>query len=145
MYVRTPILYRDSVEAAIYSQYPGAEINEALDYAKQFPQNAPNQDWDMWGTDYKLLKDDHHPIRTYRFFETEHEAKEEKRVDPVATLFEAMSKVKPTEQFWIQIIARPIADDPLMGMPLTAWVKKGEAIRDKLAKRPEKPKQKPII
>jgi len=139
-YIRTPVKYRDSVEAAIYSQYPEAELQEVADYTKLVPQNMPNQDWDLFGTDYTLVADDHYPIRTYRQFETEHELKEEKRIDPIANLLEAMARVKPGEQFWIQIAASPRAQEDL-----AAWLEKGRTIRDKLARRPEKPKPKPII
>lgn len=139
-FVRTWQPYRDAVESSIYSQYPEAEIQEVDDYTKYVPQNIPNKDWNMWATDYKMLKDDHYPIRTYPEFETEREAMEEKIVDPVANLLEAMSKIKPEEQFWIQIIAEPISEEPLVD-----WIKKGKIIRDKLARRPEALKQKPII
>jgi len=130
-YVRTGSAYRDAVESSLYSQYPEIELVEVDDYTKYVPQSIPNKDWDLWGTDYKLVKDDHFPIKTYPKFETEAEKEEEKRVDPVAALLEAMAKVKPGEQFWIQIIGEPIAEDPS-----NAWVKKGEELRDKLARRP---------
>jgi len=142
-FVRCGSSYRDGVEASIYSQYPEAEIHEVDDYTKYVPQNIPNKDWDMWASDYRLLKDDHYPIKTYTQFETEHEVKEEKRVDPVAELLEMMAKVKEGEQFWIQICASPTASD--WTTDFSAWMKKGLELRDKLAKRPEVTKQKPII
>lgn len=140
LYVRTAHAYRDAVESSIYSQYPDAEIEEVDDYTKYVPQNIPNEDWDMWATDYKLLKDDHFPIKTYTKFETEREKEEEEVVDPVSTLFEAMSKVKEGEQFWIQMTATPISEKGL-----SAWVHKGEEIRDKMARRPDKPVQKAFL
>jgi len=139
-FIRTPVAYRDSLEASIYSQYPEAELTEVDDYVKYVPQSIPNKEWNMWGADYKVLKDDHYPIKTYPKFETEHETKEEKRVDPVATLLESMAKVKPGEQLWIQIIAEPISETPLK-----KWLAAGEVLRDKLARRPEKSAQRPII
>ena len=131
-YIRTPSSYRDSVEASIYSQYPEAEITEADDYTKYVPQSIPNKEWDLFGADYKMLADDHFPIRTYKDFETEHEVTEEQKVDPVATLLESFSKVKPGEQFWIQISAEPVSEKPLM-----KWLAEGRGIRDKLARRPD--------
>ncbi len=139
-FVRSGAAYRDAIESSIYSQYPEAEITEVDDYTKYVPQNIPNKDWDLWASDYKLLKDDHFPIKTYPKFETETEREEEKRVDPVAALLEAMAKVKPGEQLWIQIIAEPVSEGPA-----AAWIRKGEEIRDRLARRPGVPKQKPII
>ncbi len=128
-FVRAPVELRDSVESTIYSQYPEAEIMEAEDYTKTVPQDIPNKEWDLWGADYRLLKPDPYPIKTYPEFETEREALEEKRIDPVAALLEAMGRIKPGEHLWIQFLAQPATN---IEIPL---VKQGEAIRDKLAKR----------
>jgi hypothetical protein len=144
MYFRCHADYKDGVEAAIYSQYPEAEITEAQDYTKLVPHNIPNKDWDMWATDYKLDKPDYLPIATYKTFEPEKaiEAIEEKRIDPVASLFEAMSKVKPGEQLWIQISATPQAQEVA-----DAWIAKVKVERDKLARREVSSKgpHKPIV
>lgn len=139
-YIRTPVGYRDSIEAAIYTQYSEAEIKEVEDYTKSVPQNMPNKEWDLFGGDYKMLKDDHYPIKTYRQFETEREVVEEAKIDPMASLLEAMNKVKPGEQFWIQIMAAPIGETVL-----GAWIAQGKVLRDKLARRPEVSKPKPIL
>lgn len=144
-YVRIYKQYRDAVESSIYSQYPGAEITEVDDYTKYVPQNIPNKEWDLWATDYKLLKkDDHFPIKTYTQFETEQEREEEKRVDPIASLAEALSKIQPDTQFWIQIMAEPTAVDPTTAFK--RWLEDGEKLRDKIARREENQKKpKPII
>ncbi|MDO8663669.1 MAG: hypothetical protein Q7K28_02430, partial [Candidatus Wildermuthbacteria bacterium] len=139
-YIRVHQKYRDPVEANIYSQYPGAEITLAEDYTKNVPQDMPNKEWDFWGADYKFLKADPYPILTYKAFETETEALEEKRVDPMATLLENFSKVKPGEQFWVQISAESTAESFIQ-----PFLKEGLALRDILAKRPEKPKEKSMI
>jgi len=138
-YIKIPEERRDVVEACIYSQYPEAEITLAEDYTKYVPQDIPNEEWDMWGSDYRLVKPNPYPIKTYLEFEKE-TAKEEKRIDPVALLLEAMAKIKPGEQFWLQILCSPRAQEAVL-----PFLKEGEAIRDKLAKRPERPKPKPII
>ena len=148
-YIRTPVQYRAAVESSFYSQYPEIEIKEVDDYVKYVPQNIPNKDWDMFGSDYRTSKDDHYPIKTYPQFETEHEPLEEKRVDPVASLAEAMAKIKPGEQLWIQIMACPLAEDKGtqdIGVPTSIpWLAAGKALRDKLARRTENPKEKPMI
>lgn len=147
-FIRTPAVYRDSVEASIYSQYPQAELIETDDYTKYVPQDIPNKEWDMFGTDYVMARDDHYPIKTYKQFETEREVEEEKRVDPIAVLVEAMAKVKHDEHFWIQISADAVtdADIPIKGLGgLARWRKAGEKIRDKLARRQEIPQAKPFL
>ncbi len=140
-YIRCHESRRNAIESSIYSQYPDAEISIVDDYTKYVPQNVPNKDWDIWGTDYELVKDDVFPIKTYtKFFEEKEAAKEEKRVDPVSTLLEGMGKLGPGEQLWIQIVAQPITTtgkEPEGGYD---FVVKGREIADALAKR-EKPKK----
>ena len=63
-YVRVHESRKNAVEASIYSQYPDAEITVADDYTKYVPQNIPNKDWDIWGTDYQLIKEDVYPLKT---------------------------------------------------------------------------------
>lgn len=138
-FIRIPATYRDSVESAIYSQYPEAEISLTEDYTKNVPSDIPNKDWDLWASDYELLKENPYPIKTYRKFETEREAVEEKRIDPVAILLEAMAKIKPEEQLWVQIMAEPITNKE------KAWITEGEEIKDKLARRPGKAVRRPMV
>ncbi len=141
-FIRCPEGNRDLVESNLYSQYPDLEITEVQDYTKFVPQDMPNKDWEMWGCDYELLKDDVYPIKTYsKFFEEKPEiAKEEKRIDPMSSLLEGMAKFKPGEQLWIQIIAVPMStyveDD---------YAKRGQIEVDKLVKRPKPKPSKPII
>ena len=137
-YIRTPERIRDSVESIIYAQYPEVEISVASDYTKDVPQDTPNK-WDVWAADYKLLRPDPYPIKTYMDFETEREAKEEKRIDPLAGLVEAMTKVNPGEQLWVQFIAEPITTAEI------PWIKEGEKIRDELAKRNSKKPSKSML
>ena len=139
-YIRCPDNRRDIVEANIYSQYPETEITLAEDYAKNIPHNIPNKDWDMWASDYKLDKPSPYPIKTYLEFETEAEKEEEKRVDPLAALLETFAKIKSGEQLWIQIQASSIGQEDA-----EPFLKEGKAIRDKIAKRPEAAKPKPMI
>jgi len=137
-YIRVPEIYRKIIESNIYSQYPEAEISEVEDYTKNIPQDIPNKDWDLFGTDFENTKPDPYPIKTYLKFETERETKEEKRIDPLSGLLEGMATLGPGEQFWVQIVVKPILEEK-------PWVKQGLEIRDKLVRRPGKPIQKPMI
>lgn len=138
-YIRCPESQRDVVESNIYAQYPETEISLAEDYVKFVPHDIPNKDWDLWGADYRLAKPDPYPIKTYRDFETETEREEEKRIDPLAQLLEALVKIKPGEKFWLQIGVSPIGQEYA-----EPFLKEGQAIKGKLAKRPVPPKPKPI-
>ncbi|MBL7155255.1 MAG: hypothetical protein ISS88_02000 [Candidatus Portnoybacteria bacterium] len=124
-FVRTLSIYRNLVEAQIYSQYPEAEIDQVNDYVQSVPADIPNKDYDLWGTELILDKEDAYPIRTYEAFE-KGLLLEEQRIDPVASLLEVMSKINEGEQIWIQTLIRPVDD---------AWKKTGEQLRDKLIGR----------
>jgi hypothetical protein len=120
-------------EGTIYSQYPDAEIRVVDDYTKKVPQDIPNKEWDMYGEDYSLLRDQSYPIKTYSmFFEEKPEViKEEKRLDSLSSILENLSKLKPTEQFWLQIIACPILDRDI------PWITDGRKLADRIARRKE--------
>lgn len=138
-YIRVPQRFRDIIESNIYSQYPEAEISEVPDYTLNIPSDIPNKDWDLWGTDIVNTKPDPYPIKTYTKFEAEVQPVEEKRIDPMAGLLEGMSVLKPGEQLWVQMVVKPIREQD------KDWIAEGIKIRDKLARRPEKPKPKPMV
>ncbi len=119
--VRTPSQYRDVVESAVYSQYPDAEITEVEDYTTWAPKEFPDENYNIWGTDIVLVKDDAIPIRTYPHFEDKVSGEYK---DPLAALLETMSKIHMGEQVWFQIIVRPTGVD---------WIKKSESLAYKLA------------
>jgi hypothetical protein len=127
-YVRSEKRFRAMLESQIYSQYPKAEIAEADDYTKNVPQDIPNDKWEMWSTAYKNTAHNAYPIRTYQEFETGRE-EEEKRVDPIASLLEAMARLKTGEQVWVQLRCFPLLEDAI---PLK---KEARVFRDKLARR----------
>ena len=147
LYVRCSEFRRNAVESSIYSQYPEAEISAVDDYTKYVPQDTPNRDWEIWGTDYFLNRDEVYPIKTYAdFFEETESAKEEKRIDPMATLLEGMAKLGPNEQLWIQVAATPVLSvKSILDGGYGDFVAKGREIADMLAKRVAKPEPKSIL
>ncbi len=124
-FIRTISEYRDLIEANIYAQYPEAEITQADDYVHSVNPDIPNQDYDLYGTELVLAKEDAYPIRTYIEFETGL-LTDKQRIDPIGSLLEVMSKLQQGEQIWIQTLVRPVKDD---------WKKAGEKLRDKLIGR----------
>ena len=135
-YVRVTAGHRPSLETTLYGHYPELEIHEVDDYTKNVPHNMPNEEWDVYGEDFILGTDQVYPIKTYeKFFEPQGEriSAEEKRIDPMASLLEAMSRLGANEQFWLQVITMSVSDtdEP-------QFRKSAESIIAKLAKRPEK-------
>ncbi|HDZ54736.1 MAG TPA: hypothetical protein ENI19_02935 [Candidatus Nealsonbacteria bacterium] len=137
-FIKTPDRTRAQIEAAIYAQYPDAEITEAKDYVNNVPYDLPNEEWDMWGRDLRLWSHDVYPIKTYPKFEEAREIKEEKRVDPLAAFLEGLSRLRPNEQLWFQIMICPFMGE-------LDWKQRGEALINKIALRPEKKAQRPMI
>jgi hypothetical protein len=107
-YVRTESKFRNLVESAIYAQYPEAEIEEVEDYVNTVPANLPNPEWNLWGVDYKLFRDDAYPIRTYHHFQ---EDVTKGMIEPLGVLADAISTLQPGHQTWFQILVRPVRDD----------------------------------
>lgn len=112
---------RNLVEATIYSQYPDAEITEVEDYAKGMPTQFPNEDYDMWGCDFKLVNSQYYPLRGYREFE---DMRTGDFMDPMHALLETMSRMGPGEQLWLQLLIKPIGVE---------WKKEGRELVKKLA------------
>ncbi|MDO8566181.1 MAG: hypothetical protein Q7S04_03300 [Candidatus Moranbacteria bacterium] len=107
MYVRTHAGFRHLIEANFYAQYPNIEIVEVPDYVHTVPITVPNKDWELWGCDFGLAKDDLYPIRTYKYFE---ESVTGKMIDPLGGVIETMGKIGPGQHMWIQWIITPIKE-----------------------------------
>ena len=97
-YAWVPRALRSFVEGQIYSQYPSVQIREAdEDYVAHEYEHSVVYSSEITLTDSEML-----PIKTFQNFE----------VDPLAGITGALAKLESTgEEVWIQILARPIADD----------------------------------
>ncbi len=105
--IRTPDVLRDLVEAHTYAQYPDAEITEVEDYTKFIPDQYPNDQYELWGSDLLLEEPDPYPIRTYMQFAEEFD---KGFIDPIAAFTEAMGRLSVGEQIWLQYIIRPLSN-----------------------------------
>jgi hypothetical protein len=111
-YVRLESKFRNFIESLIYSQYPEAEIQEVEDYTLSVPKNVPNPEWDLWGVDFKLAKDDAYPIRTYKYFQEE---VTKGMIDPLAELADVIAGLPPGQQIWLQWVITPEHDKDWQG------------------------------
>lgn len=103
--IRTPVSFRNLVEAYLYAQYPDVEIIELPDYTEDIPKGIPNKEWDLWGADFEFVRPDAYPIKTYHFFEEDITGK---MIDPIAGLIETIGKLPPGQKIWFQIIISPL-------------------------------------
>lgn len=114
--IRCANKFRDTIEAHIYAHYPDAEISEVEDYTEFIPDKWPNDQYELFGTDFKLMKPDAYPIKTYMQFAEEFD---KGFIDPISNFIELMGKLNIGEQIWLQLIIRPVKDE---------WKEEGEKI-----------------
>lgn len=97
-YVWVPKHLQNFVEGQIYAQYPTVQIREAdEDYTKrQFDHSV------IHTAELVLSENEVLPIKTFQSFE----------VDPLAGITATLGKLETNdEEVWIQVVARPIADN----------------------------------
>lgn len=123
-YIRTNSKFKNAIEAAIYSQYPEAEVTEAEDYTNYI--RFDNDIHDVWGAEFSLKGEDFLPIRTYIDFKLDKDPKEEFKVDPITPIIEWMGAIKKGEQIWFQVICRAVDGK------FENWKKEGEAALEKI-------------
>lgn len=117
--VRCLVKYRDLVEAAIYAQYPEAQITPTEDYTLGYPTKYPDPVYDVYANEFIYADNQALPIRTYPDFE--HPLTQEFK-DPLSALIETMAKLRPGEQIWFQVLVRPTSDSWKKGS--IAFIKK---------------------
>jgi len=128
--IRTPVKFRELTEAAIYAQYPEAEVTEVNDYASAVDITFPNEEYGLWGSDLELVRPYYYPIRTY--VEFEHSLSQEFK-DPMAAMLEIMNKIGKGEQIWFQIVIIPVLGHD--------WKEEGVKALNKILGIPEKVKK----
>src|SRR5680860_1768323 len=129
-YIRTPDKNIEMIEAQIYAQYPDAEIKEVEDYVTDIPDDIPSKDYELWGTDMTLGREDAYPLRTYKDYE---DTASGEFIDPISNIIEGLSKLVKGEQIWMQILIRPTDD---------SWKKEADDLVLELIGRKDKKKKK---
>jgi len=122
-----PTMHRTFFEGVIYGQYPAAEISEVEDYTLRYPWQGIDKDFDLYGTEIVLVEDDYMPVKTYHDYEDAF-AEEERYIDPHQALIEAYTNIDEDQEFWVQILVRPVE-----GSTVKEWEEEGEAAIDELA------------
>lgn len=133
-----PTTHAKFFEGVIYGQYPTAQVREVEDYTQEFPYQKLEQAYDLYGTEMIMVKDDIYPIRLYTEYEDQL-AEEDKFVDPHQSMVEAYSNINEGEQFWVQILIKPVGADVI-----SAWADRGFK-RIKEISSGEKEEKKPGI
>ncbi len=134
------------VMSALYAQYPGIEVSEAVDYTRAVHFDPDTMK--VWAADYKFTKDakkgEHYPIRTYVDYGLLDDPKEEFKVDPLVPLLEFLGSVGPNQQVWVQFIVEAHIKDARKPGHLfkktDLWRDQSEALIHKLMMRDPKTK-----
>jgi hypothetical protein len=128
---------KNSLEAALYAQYPGIEVvEEEIDYTAEVrwdPEKYEYMVFHMGKKDADVL-----PIKTYIDYGLDKIAKEEEKFEPMAAMLEALGKIKTHERLWIQILCVPHTKKNFKTGSLTdepSWEKAGIAKINEMLKR----------
>lgn len=124
-------------EGVIYGQYPTANIEETDDYALRYSFRDLEKTFDMYGTELILTDDEIYPIRTYLNY-ADVLAEDDKFVDPLQALLEAFTTIEEGEEFWFQLLVKPVS-----AKVIKSWAKKGENKMLEISGRA--PKEKPSV
>jgi len=127
--VHTRDVYRDLVEAVVYAQYPDAEITEVEDYTEKWKLTFPNEKYELFGTEIVLARNEVYPVITYTEFE---DSISQQVKDPMASLLEALSRINPGEEIWLQFVVTPADND---------WGDRAKPVIDKIIGAKSKPKK----
>jgi hypothetical protein len=104
-YIHLRHAFKNSTEARLYGQYPGAQLIEVEDYAAKVPFNLA--EYNMWGAEFKKSGPGALPIKTYTDFGLDKGAdKPENSVDPITHVLELMGTMGPGEYMWLQFIIK---------------------------------------
>jgi len=125
-FIYTQKFFRNLVESQIYAQYPNTEIIEVDDYTHA--SNFKNlEEWNLWGVEMGLSKEDAYPIKTYVDFGL-HETmtKEEQKVNPLVSFLEFLGSLKDGEQLWSQVVIKGAGK---------RWIEEGKKLIDELMGR----------
>jgi len=106
-YIRTPTRVRSLIETQMYAQYPQAQVKAVEDYTLGVDEISPKSAWNAWGCEFKLLRPEAFPIKTYVDFGLDKDPKEEFKVDPISPLVEFFGSLQKGEQAWVQFVITP--------------------------------------
>jgi hypothetical protein len=128
-FIRCETKLKEIVKSQVYAFYPEAEVTEVEDYTRFVPP-IESKAWELFGFEWQWanpkLGGDGIPIKTYVDYELDRQVglKDHQKFDPIASMIEFISTLRPKEQIWIQILLRGAANrhaKPGETWKLTDW------------------------
>lgn len=106
-YLHAPSRLKSLIETQMYAQYPQAQVKLVDDYTLAVPEISPQSAWNGWGCEFKLVKNEAFPIKTYVDYGLDKDPKEEYKVDPISPIIEFFGSLGKGEQAWMQVVITP--------------------------------------
>ncbi|OGI65400.1 hypothetical protein A3A95_00935 [Candidatus Nomurabacteria bacterium RIFCSPLOWO2_01_FULL_39_18] len=106
-YIRTPSRIKGLIETQMYAQYPQSQVKVVEDYTLAVDEITPESAWNGWGCEFRLLKPEAYPIKTYIDYGLDKDPDEELKVDPISPIIEFFGSLGKGEQAWVQIVVTP--------------------------------------
>ncbi len=130
-YIRTPSRTKSLIETQMYAQFPQAQVKVVEDYTLAVDKITADSAWNLWGCEFKFLRPDVYPLKTYIDFRLDKDPKEEFKVDPVSPVVELFGSIGKGEQMWMQVVVTPSKKKFHAGEPWFRshdWIKEGEIV-----------------
>ncbi len=99
--------YKTILQTQLYAHYPNLEIYEVPiteDYTRKFMFDTKK--YKFHGLQYKKIKPEPYPIKTYINYGLDKDQKDEYKIDPLNSVIEFLGSMKKGENAWIQILIR---------------------------------------
>jgi hypothetical protein len=96
--------YKPSIEAHLYSQYPGIEVYEVEDYTLPYDYDPERNNF--FACEWALTKADPYPIKTYVDYGLDKDPKEEYKIDPMSSALEFLGSITEGHNIFVQIMIR---------------------------------------
>ena len=103
-FIWSRLKYKSNIEAQIYAQYPGVEIQVVDDYT--LPYTYDQNKYKIFACEWALTQPDPYPIKTYVDYGLDKDPKEEFKIDPMASMIEFLGSIQKGHMVWIQMIIR---------------------------------------
>lgn len=103
-FIWTRDAWKKHIETQLYAQFPGIEVSQVDDYAKDVDFDLSTHN--LWGCVFKLNQPDPLPIKTYVDYGLDKMDEEEFKNDPITPIIEFLGSITPGEYAWYQILIR---------------------------------------
>jgi len=110
LFVRFPTPLKHMFISMFFAAYPEVELMECDDYVNELPPTyaeLKERNMELYGLEIYTKKADAYPIQSYNDYEKPTGDEKGRILDPIASVLEIVSKLKPEETIWVQLLCAP--------------------------------------